>query len=240
MKVCALIPVYNNKETVADVVKRCRAVIEPDVLVISDGSTDGSRNAAAEAGAEVFCLEKNGGKGAAIVFGLRRARELGYTHAIVLDADGQHLPEEIPRLLNSVWAHPERLWVCVRKMAHTAVPAASRRGRSISNFWTSLNGWQRCRDAQSGFRCYPIDATLALPCRETGFAFEMEVLVRASWAGMRIDHIEVDVVYHPEEKRVTHFNPVKDNLRASWLSFSMFWNMLGRSPYLLYKKAAKK
>ncbi len=237
MRVCALIPVYNNVDTIQEVVKRCRAVIEPDVLVVSDGSTDGSDTAAESAGAQMVHLEKNQGKGAAIVFGLKMARDMGYTHAIVLDADGQHLPEEIPRLLDAVWEDPNRLWVCVRRMAPIAVPKASLRGRTVSNFWTTVNGWQRCRDAQSGFRCYPISKTLALQCHEKGFAFEMEVLVRASWAGMRIGHIDVDVVYpRSGETRITHFNPLKDNLRASWLSFRMFLTMLARSPVLVYKK----
>jgi glycosyltransferase involved in cell wall biosynthesis len=241
MKICALIPVYNNKDTIAEVVKRCRAVIEPDVLAVSDGSTDGSDKEAARAGAKVFRLKKNQGKGAAVVFGLKRAQDLGYTHAIILDADGQHLPEEIPRLLNAVWEYPERLWVCVRKMIPSAVPAASRRGRSISNFWTTVNGWQRCKDAQSGFRCYPIKKILALPCKEKGFAFEMEVLVRASWADMRIGHVEVDVIYPRKgEKRITHFDPKRDNIRAARLSFLMFWGMLARLPCLFYKKIIKR
>jgi glycosyltransferase involved in cell wall biosynthesis len=240
MRVCALIPVYNNIDTIAEVVKRCRAVIEPDVIVVSDGSTDGSDKAAARAGAHMVHLEKNQGKGAAIVFGLRFAKDMGYTHAIVLDADGQHLPEEIPRLLDAVWEYPERLWVCVRRMAHKAVPTSSLRGRTVSNFWTTVNGWQRCLDAQCGFRCYPIDQTLALACREKGFAYEMEVLVRASWAGIHIGHIEVDVIYPRNgEKRVTHFNPVKDNVRASWLSFRMFCTMIVKSPVLAYKKITR-
>ena len=237
MRVCALIPVYNNKDTIADVVKRCRSVLEPDVLVISDGSTDGSDALAYEAGGHLILNVKNEGKGAAIKRGLREASSLGYTHAIVLDADGQHLPEEIPQLLDAVWQQPDALWVCVRKMLPSAAPVKSRRGRAISNFWTTLNGLQRCRDAQSGFRCYPIEPVLALVCHENGFAFEMEVLVKASWAGMRIRHIDVEVLYPKDEaKRVSHFDPYRDNVRASWLSFKLFFAMLIRAPLIVYNR----
>ncbi len=237
MRVCAIIPVFNNRNTIADVVKRCRAVLEPDVLVVSDGSTDGSAASASDAGGRMILNTENQGKGAAVKRGLNEAKAMGYTHAIVLDADGQHLPEDIPRLLNAVWADPEALFVCVRDMPPSATPAKSRRGRSISNFWTSLNGWQRCRDAQSGFRCYPIAPTLDLACRENGFAFEMEVLVRASWAGMRIRHIDVNVLYPQNEPdRVSHFKPLQDNFRASWVSFKLFWGMIIRAPVIAYRR----
>jgi glycosyltransferase involved in cell wall biosynthesis len=235
MRTTALIPVYNNAGTIAEVVARCRAVLEPDVLVVADGSRDGSDELARAAGAEVLVLPENRGKGAAVVAGLEQAREQGYTHAVVVDADGQHLPEEIPRLLEAAWNRPERIWIGVRRMDDVEVPPSSRRGRSISNFWATLNGWQRCHDTQCGFRVYPVEETLALGCREPGFAFEMEVLVRASWAGMRIGHVDVDVVYQGED-RVTHFDMSRDNLRFSWLSFKMFWGMMGRSPLLLWRK----
>ncbi|MCP4679005.1 MAG: glycosyltransferase family 2 protein [Deltaproteobacteria bacterium] len=235
MKICAIIPVYNNAETVSDIVHRCRAVIEPDILVVADGPTDGSEAQASDAGADVISLPENMGKGRAITVGLVEAKERGYTHAIVLDADGQHLPEEIPKLYDAIGDFPERLLIGVREMDPDKTPKSSRRGRSISNFWTTLNGWQRCRDAQCGFRVYPIEQVLALGCKEPGFQFEMEVLIRASWAGIRFNHMDIDVVY-PINGRVSHFDKKRDNLRFSWLSFKMFWGMLARLPVLTYRK----
>jgi len=235
VKPIALIPVYDNAGTIADVVERCRVVMEPDVMVVADGSRDGSDDLAYDAGAEVVRHEENRGKGQAIVTGLSAAREKGYTHAVVVDADGQHLPEEIPRLLDAAWQAPERIWVGVRQMEGNGVPPSSRRGRSISNFWATLNGWQRCQDTQSGFRVYPVEETLGLGCRETGFAFEMEVLVRAAWKGLKVGHVPVEVLYQGDD-RVTHFDMKSDNLRFSWLSFKMFWGMLARSPLLLWRK----
>ena len=236
MKICALIPVYNNIDTISGVVERCRAVLEPDVFVVCDGSTDGSGDAAQGAGARVIRVESNTGKGNAIRTGLKHVLELGYTHVVVVDADGQHLPEEIPRLIVAATEEPDRIWVGVRKMESSEIPASSRRGRSISNFWATVNGWQHCMDTQCGFRIYPIEKTLALNCKEKGFTYEMEVLVRASWAGMKIGHTDVNVVYPNGENRVTHFDMKKDNLNFTWLSFRMFFGMLGRSPVLLYKK----
>lgn len=234
MKICALIPVYNNAKTVADVVSRCRAMIEPDIIVVSDGSTDGSERRAEEAGAIVIALPENRGKGEAIRKGLAAAAERGYTHAISLDADGQHMPEDIPRMTEAAWSYPERLWVGVRRMRPEESPRSSRRGRAISNFWVAVNAWQESRDAQSGFRVYPVAKTLALGCREPGFAFEIEVLVRAAWAGIRIDHLAVDVMYPPAKERVSHFRPWRDNLRASFLCFRLFFGMLIRIPILAF------
>lgn len=233
MKICALIPVYNNAETIGKVVESCRAVIEPDILVVSDGSTDGSDLEAERAGARVVKIAENTGKGHAIQIGMRAAEKSGFTHAVVLDGDGQHLPEEIPILVDASWNFPEKIWIGVRRMKKGEVPQSSLRGRAISNFWTTVDGWQRCRDAQCGFRVYPIEKTLALGCRETGFPFEMEVLIRAAWAGIRFGHLDIDVIY-PQNGRVSHFDKKKDNLRFTWLSFRMFCQMLLRSPLLTY------
>jgi glycosyltransferase involved in cell wall biosynthesis len=235
MRTTALIPVFDNAATVGGVVRACRDAIG-DVIVVSDGSTDGSADVAEAAGARVVRLAPNGGKGGAILRGMEEARSLGFTHVIVLDADGQHPPREIPRLLAAAAEAPERIWIGVRRMDGNGAPRVSRRGRAISNFWASLNGWQRCRDVQSGFRVYPIGAVLALRCRERRFAFEMEVLVRASWAGLRLGHLDVDVLYPDEASRVSHFRKGRDNLRFTWLSFATFFGMLARAPLLLARR----
>ena len=235
MRPIVLIPVYNNVATVGDVVRGCLAVI-PDVVAIADGSTDGSDEAARAAGAKVERIPVNTGKGAAIRRGLEVACGAGYTHAVVIDADGQHPPPEIRRLLAAAAGDEARIWIGVRRMPPRGTPAASRRGRSISNFWATLNGWQRCYDVQSGLRVYPVEAVRALRCREPRFAFEMEVLVRASWAGVRLGHLDVDVRYPAASERVTHFDMRRDNLRFTWLSFRMFWGMVARIPLLIWRR----
>ncbi len=236
MKVCAIIPAYNNAPTIGDVILRCRQVIEPDIFVVSDGSTDDTPERARQAGSTVFEIDKNQGKGNAILHGLEKTKELGFTHAIVLDGDGQHLPEEIPQFIAASWDCPTRIWNGVRRMGKDSTPASSRRGRAISNFWATLISWQRCRDTQCGYRVYPIDETLSLGCQEKGFPFEMEVLIRASWSGIRIGHKQIDVIYPEPSKRISHFDMRRDNLKFSWLSFRMFWGMLARLPMLLYRR----
>jgi glycosyltransferase involved in cell wall biosynthesis len=231
----ALIPVYDNAATVADVVRGAREAIA-DVLVVSDGSTDGSGDRAEEAGARVVRLEANSGKGAALLRGMEEARALGFTHAVVLDADGQHPPREIPRLLGAAKTDTRRIWIGVRRMPEEGVPRSSRVGRAISNFWTTVDGWRRCRDAQCGFRVYPLELVLGLACRERRFAFEMEVLVRAAWRGARFGHADVDVLYPTGAARVSHFKKGRDNLRFSWLSFRLFLGMLVRAPLLAARR----
>jgi glycosyltransferase involved in cell wall biosynthesis len=235
MRFCTIIPVYNNVRTIADMVQRCRAVEGSDLLVIADGSTDNSDIKARTAGAKVIKLPTNMGKGWALRHGLEQARVSGHTHAIVLDADGQHFPEDIPKFIAATQGDPDRLWVGVRNMRQNDVPKSSLRGRTISNFWATLNGWQRCRDAQCGYRSYPIEKTLALHCRENGFQFEMEVLVRASWKGLRLGHINIDVHYPKKERRISHFDKKRDNLKFTWLSFKMFLGMLVRIPSLVVR-----
>lgn len=235
MRPVALVPVFDDAATVGGVARACRGLVE-DVIVVSDGSTDGSDAVAEEAGARVIRIPANGGKGAAILRGMAEARALGYSHAVVLDADGQHPPREIPRLLDAARGEPERIWIGVRRMPARGVPRASRVGRAISNFWTAVDGWRLCRDAQSGFRVYPVGLVLGLGCRERRFAFEMEVLVRAAWRGARLGHVDVDVIYPEGDARVTRFRKGRDNLAFSWLSFRLFLGMLARAPWIAARR----
>jgi len=236
MKACAIVPVYDNAGTVGDVVERCRAALDGHVIAVCDGSRDGSDTEARLAGADVVSHGANLGKGRAILSGLERAADGGFTHAVALDADGQHPPEEIPRLLDAARGAPDRIWVGVRR-ASGQMPSSSRFGRSMSNFWASVAAWQRLRDVQCGFRVYPVREVLALGCREGGFTFEMEVLVRAAWSGVSVGHADVDVLY-PAPGGVSHFRKGREALRFSWLSFRLFWAMLARSPGLIARSAA--
>ncbi len=219
---CVVVPLFDHGATVAAVVRGAAEHVDR-VLVVDDGSRDGGGDAAREAGAavagrcavEVLRLEPNRGKGAALLEGFRRAAALGCTHAVVLDADGQHLPADIPLFLAEARARPRAILVGERRLEGTAAPRASSVGRWVSNFWTLRTTGFDLPDTQCGFRCYPVAEVLALPLRRRHYDFEVEVLVRGAWAGLELASLPVGVWYPPREERVSHFRSLLDNVRIS-------------------------
>jgi uncharacterized protein (DUF2062 family) len=216
----ALVPVYNHVGTVGEVVRALRG-LGATVLAVDDGSTDGSGDAAEAAGAEVLRLPTNHGKGAALSAGFALAASRGFTQALTCDADGQHPPEAAAILARSA---SETTAVHVGRRRMESAPRPSRIGRWWSNLWTWLCcGWW-VGDSQSGLRVYPLPATTLLPVRAGRYAFEIEVLVRAAWAGLVIRHISVPVIY--PRTRISHFRMIADNARASAAFFRLVWRRL--------------
>jgi glycosyltransferase involved in cell wall biosynthesis len=214
MRACAIVPAYEASATVADVVGALVAAWpEPaSVLVIDDGSTDGSGALARAAGARVLTHDRNRGKGAALRTGLEAARAEGYDAAVTVDADGQHPVEEALRLLGAE-ADPGVLVLGTRDLVAAGAPPANQKSNRISNFFLSWFSGRLFADTQCGLRRYPVEATLALGVRDDGYAFESEVLLRAVAAGMPIVELPVRVYYPPEPLRVTHFDSVRDPAR---------------------------
>jgi len=216
-----VIPVYNHVRNVGQVVAEAVQSGAP-VLVVDDGSTDGSGEAArAVAGAQVLRHEVNRGKGAAILTGLGTAQARGARFAVTVDADGQHHPDEARKLLAALWpadaVAPGRVLIVGARMGmeQATVPWTSRMGRGFSGFWVWASGGPRVADSQSGFRVYPVAETLALPTRARRFEFEVEVLVQAHRAGIPIREVPVSVSYAPPGGRVSHFRPWRDFGRNS-------------------------
>ncbi len=213
---CVLIPSYNNVGAIAAVIAEVQAHDLP-ILVVNDGSTDGTGDAARDAGVEVVEHEVNQGKGQALLTGWAAAASRGYSHAICMDADGQHLAEDLPRFVAAIQAQPDALHVGTRPETGPNVPQSSKTGRKISDFmlWaaagTELDGEQP--DSQCGFRAYPLQHTLALPLKARRYSMEMEVLVRAAWLGVPVKELAISVYYPPPEERVSHFDKWRDNRR---------------------------
>lgn len=210
-----LIPTYNNVGSVGAVTKKAlRHGLT--VLVVDDGSTDGSGDAARRAGAQVVTHPRNLGKGAALLTGMRALARLGHTHAICLDADGQHDADDIPAFAAAVAEEPVAVHAGVRDLS--TAPERSRFGRKFSNFWIHVETGWRVADSQCGFRAYPIAPVLALALDGGRYEMEVEVLTRLLWAGVPVRDLPCRVHYPPPEERVTSFRPFWDNVRISWVN----------------------
>ena len=161
---------------------------------------------------------QNGGKGAAVKTGFAFAHGLGYTHALQVDADGQHMLEDIPRFLETAHAQPEALVLGAPRYDHTA-PAGRLIGRQITLFWTRVEvGRGVITDPMCGFRVYPLAAALAAPRTGDRMDFAIEIAVRMSWMGVPIVNLPTAVRYLArEEGGVSHFHMLRDNLRIAWM-----------------------
>ena len=214
MNFLVVIPHYNHSQTLRQVAQQCRAVW-PYVLVVDDGSEESVETCLQ--GLEVYFIEQdyNQGKGAAILAGATWAQKHGFSHLITIDADGQHAPSELALFMEAAKQNPQALIIGVRKF-DDAVPFGSRFGRKFGNFWVHVQTGKAVQDIQSGYRCYPIDLLKNLHVWSRRYAFEVEVVVRALWAGFDIREIPVSVTYTPE--RISHFSQWKDNARLTVLN----------------------
>ncbi|MDZ7699037.1 MAG: glycosyltransferase family 2 protein [Deltaproteobacteria bacterium] len=229
-KTAIVIPVYNHSGTLREVAQRAGAIHRP-VIVVDDGSLDQPRNALEGLDVHFIRHRRNMGKGAAILTGTQKARELGRTHIITLDADGQHDPDDIPLFLKQIKTHPTALVIGKRDFKTHYAPASSRVGRRISNFWFLVETGRLIGDAQSGFRAYPIRILEALTLRERHYTFEIEVLVKAAWAGLPLREVNVSTHYAARDERISHFHLFKDNVRLSFLNARLFMRALIPLPH---------
>ena len=228
-----VVPVYNHAESLRQVVTG--ALCHGAVLVVDDGSTDmpavpsGSfaimeQNAFPEThplhALPVYYARHphNMGKGKAILTGAAFAVALGKSHIITIDADGQHAPEDIPAFLAAMQSDSLAIFVGKRDFNTPNVPGGSRFGRAFSNFWFRVQTGKDVGDSQSGFRAYPLEVLGKLTLTESHYSFEVEVLVRASWAGFTVSDVPIRVHYPPRTERISHFRPFMDNLRLTMLN----------------------
>lgn len=211
-QIVVVIPVYNQPERLREVVCRCLERC-PRILIVDDGSEPEIASLLADLPVAVLRHEVNRGKAQAIRTAARHLREQGATHMITLDADGQHYPEDLPKMMEAIHEHPDALIVGVRDFERETVPASSRFGRAFGNFWVRLQTGTKVHDIQSGFRAYPLAVIEHLPCRASRYAFEVEVVVRALWGGVKVHEVGVRVQYPEPEHRNSHFHRLSDNLR---------------------------
>lgn len=217
MKIACVIPHYHHLRTVFSVAERAKQYV-PDVWIVDDGSTDlpeDFADRAAAAGIHTLFHKCNQGKGMALRTAAAELERSGYDYMIVMDADGQHDPDDLPRFLEVLKDRSDVVVVGCRDFdSLTNVPRSSRFGRKFSNFWCCLETGVRCDDTQSGFRAYPVAAFRKLRFLCARYNFEIEILVRLLWGGYDLVEVPVRVTY---ENRITHFDPWRDNFRLSML-----------------------
>ena len=218
-KICIIIPTYNNAATIADVVTRVHR-FTPHVIVVNDGSTDVT---SAALNGLPFAFQRveyqpNKGKGHALKEGFRKALELGYDHAITIDSDGQHFPEDLPLLFEAHARYPQSLLVGIRKLTPDSTPRRNTFANRFSNFWFRVQTLRRLDDTQSGFRLYPLHRVSRHWIITSRYEAELELLVMAAWIDVDIRPVDVRVYYPPQEERVTHFRPAIDFTRISLLN----------------------
>lgn len=212
-KIAVVIPVFNNEKTIAQVIQGVLVTGLP-ILVVNDGSTDKSIREIAHFPVTCIHFPKNRGKGQAIRKALKWAKENAFTHIITIDADGQHNPADIPRFIKKINACPQHI-IIGKRVFQENVPGKSRFGRWWSNLWIRITSGSVTTDSQSGFRAYPVLHLADMIFLGSRYEFEVEILVRAVWAGIKLDHVDVSVVYFEGQERVSHFKPFRDNFRIS-------------------------
>jgi glycosyltransferase involved in cell wall biosynthesis len=231
-RTCAVIPTFNNPLTIAAVVADVRRHLD-DVLVVDDGSHEEGRRAlddlAGRGAARVIRRERNGGKGAAVKTGLRAARDLGFSHALQIDADGQHDTADIPKFLARAAERPQAA-VLGHPVFDETMPRGRRAAHALTNFMVFLQtGGRHIVDPQCGFRVYPVEPALEVAARSDRMDFDIEIAVRLVWAGVPIVNVPTGVRYLPRDAGGTsHFRPVRDNVAITLLHTRLLFASLPR------------
>lgn len=241
-----LIPSYNPGPKVFETVRAARAHWDP-VWVVVDGSTDGTPAsltslAGTDPGLVVLVRPKNGGKGRAVLDGLEEAQRQGFTHALVMDSDGQHPADRIPAFMQASAARPEAM-VLGDPVFDASAPAIRVKGRRISNWWANCETlWAGIHDSLCGFRVYPIAPLVREMHASIGmrrFDFDVEAAVRLSWRGVPAVNLSAPIRYFTAaEGGVSHFNYWRDNVLLTSMHARLFFGFLARLPQLLTRRIA--
>jgi len=217
LKTVVIIPTYNNENTLRRVLD---GVLEytQSVIVVNDGSTDSTPEILKKyPQISQIHLFENKGKGNALAIAFSVAREKGFKNAITIDSDGQHYPDDIPVFIEAIKTEEKPiLLIGNRNMNQDGIPKKSSFGNRFSNFWFWFETGIKLEDTQSGYRLYPLD-NIPKKFYTKKFEFEIEVIVRAVWKGVKVKNIPVKVLYDIDE-RVSHFRPFKDFTRISILN----------------------
>ena len=241
IRCCALVPVYNQPERVADVVAGLREQ-GMDCLLVDDGSEPETARvlegiARDHAGVRLLRSAINRGKGMAVTRGMRQARADGFTHVLQVDADGQHDLADVPRMLELARAEPAAL-ISGRPCYDETVPAGRVFARYITHVWVWIETLSlSIQDSMCGYRIYPVADSLAVIDEEGVGArmdFDTEIMVRLYWRGVQVRFLPTNVRYDTGSRST--FRLFRDNVRISLMHTRLFFGMLPRLPRLLFRR----
>ena len=241
-----IIPSYNTGALVLRTVREARRAWTP-VWVVVDGSSDGTDAqlldlAAADAGLRVDVLARNAGKGAAVLHALEAAHAASFTHALTMDADGQHPVDLIETFMRASMARTDAM-ILGRPVFDASAPLLRVRGRRLSNGWTDVETLGAgIGDSLYGFRVYPIAPIVAVMRGQRWmrrFDFDTEAVVRLAWRGVTPINIDAPVKYlRADEGGVSHFRYGRDNVLLTWMHFRLLCGFVLRLPSLLAQRIA--
>ncbi len=224
MRLCAIIPTYDNPQTLEEVVTRVRAHIA-DIVVVDDGSAEPAKavlTRLAEAGqCHAVFRPENGGKGAAVKTGLAWAHEHGFAYALQIDADLQHDTDDIPKLIAALGEPVADTAVLAQPVFDASAPKGRLRARKITVFFAMVETLGRkVGDPLCGYRIYPVEAALAVKARGNAMDFDPEIAVRLVWAGVKVIHVPTPVIYRSAEAGgVSHYRGWTDTLLIAGAHF---------------------
>lgn len=216
---CIVIPTYNNETTI-------RAVVEsvlpysPNVIVVNDGSTDSTTQILQEIENQIILISytKNRGKGYALKQAFAEAKKHNFTHAVTLDADGQHKASDLPLFAEAISQHDDAFIIGSRQFDLPNMPSKNSFANKFSNFWFRVQTAHNLPDTQTGFRAYPLKRLNYKGPINNRYEAELEILVRAAWKNIPLVPININVYYPPKEERVSHYRPTIDFIRISLLN----------------------
>ncbi len=237
-RLCFVIPVFNHVQFMETLLGQL-AIYNRQCIVVNDGSDNVSSNRLHDVvsqfdGVSLVSHDRNKGKGAAVITGLRQADSLGFTHALQIDADGQHDIKDVQSFIDTAADHKDSLIAGV-PVYDVTVPKGRLYGRYITHIWVWINTLSfKIRDSMCGFRVYPLAAVIPIiNSARIGqrMDFDTEIIVRLSWRGVDIVNKETKVIY-PDDG-VSNFKLVKDNVLISLMHARLFVGMIVRSPLLI-------
>jgi len=228
MRLAVVIPAYNEAATIRDLAERALQQCA-QVIVVDDGSDDGTSAALAGLPVRVLRNERNLGKAASLWRGAQEALTLGVQAVVTLDGDGQHAPEDMPRLLAAAAQHPGAIVIGARLADRRSIPKLRYFANRVAVFWLSWACGQRLDDSQSGFRVYPAELfrLLRIPHDHAhGFVFESEILIEAARHGHHCVMVPIAAIYRPDA-RASHYR----NLDTARITRMVAWKLLSRGLY---------